>query len=240
MNFSNIGPFHGLQFFTSCSSMCPSHGVQSSRSRLLQCGSPVGSQALPAKLLQCGLLSTAAAPACVLHGLQLPSGHVHLLWRGSSTGCSVDIFSIIDLHGLQRDNLLQHGLLYGLQGNLSLGAWSISSPSFFSSPWCAQGCFSHIFLSLLSLPAAAQHFLPSLRYIVTEVPVIWLRGSAVPCGGSTGTSWNQLCLAQGSPSLLSQRSSLQLPPANTWALTHRTVIYEKIVVQKYFKISFLG
>jgi len=37
--------------------MGPFHGVQSFRNGLLQCGCPRGSQALPANLLQCGLLS---------------------------------------------------------------------------------------------------------------------------------------------------------------------------------------
>ncbi|KAK4810986.1 hypothetical protein QYF61_014458 [Mycteria americana] len=73
MNFSNVGPSHGLQFF---------------RNGLLQCGA--------------------------LHGLQ------------------VDICSTVNLHGLQGDNLLHHGLHHGLQGNLCSGTWSTSSPSFFT------------------------------------------------------------------------------------------------------------
>uniref|UniRef100_A0A663DWR7 Basal body orientation factor 1 n=1 Tax=Aquila chrysaetos chrysaetos TaxID=223781 RepID=A0A663DWR7_AQUCH len=52
MNFSNVSPSHRLQFFTNCSSMGPFHGVQSFRNRLLQRGSPAGSQVLPENLLQ--------------------------------------------------------------------------------------------------------------------------------------------------------------------------------------------
>ena len=59
---------------------------------------------------------------------QLPSGHIHLLWRGVSTGCRVDICSTMDLHGLHGDNLCHHGLHHGLQGNLCSGTWSTSSP----------------------------------------------------------------------------------------------------------------
>jgi len=54
---------------------------------MLQCGSPMRSQALPANLLQHGLLcSQVLAGACSSEGLptgsQLPSG-IHLLWGGS-------------------------------------------------------------------------------------------------------------------------------------------------------------
>jgi len=56
-NFSNLSPSHRLQLFTNCPSMGPSHEVQSFRNRLLQRGSPTGSQALPANLRQHGLLS---------------------------------------------------------------------------------------------------------------------------------------------------------------------------------------
>ena len=44
---SNMSPSHGLQLFTNCPSVGPFHGVQSFRNRLLQRGSPTGSQALP-------------------------------------------------------------------------------------------------------------------------------------------------------------------------------------------------
>ncbi|KAK4806612.1 hypothetical protein QYF61_013867 [Mycteria americana] len=51
---------------------------------------------------------------------------------GSSTGCRRDICSTVDIHGLQGDSLLHHGLHHGLQENLCSAAWSTSSPSFFS------------------------------------------------------------------------------------------------------------
>jgi len=49
--------FPRLQLFTNHPSMGDFHGVQSFRNRLLQRGSPKGSQALPANLLWHGLLS---------------------------------------------------------------------------------------------------------------------------------------------------------------------------------------
>jgi len=64
MECSNMGPSHRLQLFTKHSSVGPFHGVQSFRNRLLWCGSPVGSQALPANLLQHGLLSPQVHRSC--------------------------------------------------------------------------------------------------------------------------------------------------------------------------------
>lgn len=56
MNFHNASPFHGLQLFRSYSNVvAPFHEVQSFKKRLLQCGSPMGSQVL-ANLLQSGLI----------------------------------------------------------------------------------------------------------------------------------------------------------------------------------------
>ena len=48
---------HGRQSSTNCPSMGPFHRVQSFRNRLLQRGSPAGSQVLLANLLRRGLLS---------------------------------------------------------------------------------------------------------------------------------------------------------------------------------------
>ena len=81
-NFSIVSPSHGLQFFTNCSSVGPFHGLQSFKHRLFQCGSPVGSQVLPANLLQRGLLSPQIcrscqepAPARASHGVTASFGH---------------------------------------------------------------------------------------------------------------------------------------------------------------------
>ncbi|KAK4822676.1 hypothetical protein QYF61_019043 [Mycteria americana] len=136
MNFSNVSPSHGLQFFMNCSSMGPFHGVQSFRNRLLQRGSPMGSQVLPVNLLQHGFLSpqvhrpTGPARSLLQHGLpmgsQPPSG-IHLLRQGVLHGLQVDICSTVNLHGPQGDSLPHHGLHYRLQGNLCSGTWSTST-----------------------------------------------------------------------------------------------------------------
>ncbi|KAK4807205.1 hypothetical protein QYF61_024325 [Mycteria americana] len=139
MNFSNVGPSHGLQFFMNYSSMGLFHGVQSFRNRLLQHGSPTGTQVLPANLFQHGLLSLhrSIGPARSLLQRRLPTGSqplsgIHLLWHGVLHGLQVDICSTVNLHGLQGDNLPHHGRHHRLQGNLCSGAWSTSSPSFFT------------------------------------------------------------------------------------------------------------
>jgi len=118
MNFSNMSPSHGLQLFPNCSSVGPFPGVQSFRNRLLQSGSPMGSQALPANLLQ--------------HGVSIgsqPPLDIHLLWHGVLPGLQVHLCFTVDLHGLQGDGLPHHGLLHGLQGNPAPGAPPPPPPS---------------------------------------------------------------------------------------------------------------
>ena len=71
-------------------------------------------------------------------GVGFPRGHSVLRAStcsgvGSSLhGLQVDICSTVELHGLPGDSLPHHGLPHGLQGNLCSGAWSTSSPSFFT------------------------------------------------------------------------------------------------------------
>ncbi|KAK4810966.1 hypothetical protein QYF61_014438 [Mycteria americana] len=129
-------PTHGRQSSMNCSSMGPFHGVQSFRNGLLQRGSPMGPQVLPATLLQHGLLSARVhrfcqepAPAQALHRVTASFGCIHLLRHGVLHGLQVDICSTVDLHGLQGDSLPHQVLHHGLQGNLCSGAWSTSSPS---------------------------------------------------------------------------------------------------------------
>ena len=58
------GSFPRAAVLHNCSSVGPFHGVQSFRHRLLQRGSPTGSQVLPENLLQCGLLSPQIHRSC--------------------------------------------------------------------------------------------------------------------------------------------------------------------------------
>jgi len=102
------GSFPQDALFTNCSSVGPSHGVQSFRNGVHQRGSPTGSQALPANLLQHGLLSfhgaTGPAKSLLQRGLPMglnpPSG-IHLLRCGVFHALQVDICSTTDLHRLQ-------------------------------------------------------------------------------------------------------------------------------------------
>jgi len=139
MSFSNVSPSHRLQFSINCSSVGPSHGAQSFRNRLLQCGSPMGSQVLPANLLWRGLLcprvhGTCQEPASVWapHRVVASFGHPPALVWGPFHGLQVDISSTVDLHRLQQDSLPHHGLHHGLQGTLCSGVSHASSPSFFT------------------------------------------------------------------------------------------------------------
>jgi len=163
MNFSNVSPSHRLQFFTNYPSMGPFHGVQSFRNRLLQRGSPMGSQALPANLLQHGLFSPQVhgtcqepAPAWAPHRLTASFGHIHLLWREVLHRLRVEICSTVDPHGLQGTACLTMVFITGCRG-LCSGVSHASSPLLLHGPWCLQDCFtlSH---SSLSTAASPQSF----------------------------------------------------------------------------------
>jgi len=149
----------------------PSHEVQSFRNRLLQHGSPMGSQVLPANLLQHGLHSLHGATdpvrSLLQHGLpkgsQPPLGHIHLLWNGVLQGLQVDICSTVDLNGLQGDSLSHHDLLHRLQGNICSGIWG-TSPSFCTD---LGVCRAVSLTPLLRLPLHSSFF-PLLKYVFAE------------------------------------------------------------------------
>jgi len=139
-NFSNVSPSHGLQLFLNCPSVGPFHGVQSFRNRLLQRGSPTGSQAPSANLLQRGLLSPwvhrswqKPAAARALRGVTASFRNPPASAWGLFHGLQVDLCSIVDLHGLQGNNLPHHGLHHELQGRAFCSDISgTSSPFFFN------------------------------------------------------------------------------------------------------------
>ena len=140
IKFPSVSPSHGLQLFTNCPSVGPFHRVQFFRNRLLQCGSPTGSQALPANLFQHGLPT----------GSQLPSG-IHLLRHGvPSTGyrwISAPLWTSRDFRGQpaspwSSSQVARDGFLIQQFGHLL--------PPLLHWPWCLQSGFSHI-VSLHSL-----------------------------------------------------------------------------------------
>ena len=104
-----------------------------------------------------------------------PSGNLRLLQ------CRI-------LHGIQVGYLLWSGPVHGMQGNLFCSAWNTSSFSFSELAF-----FYPFFLS------AQCGILPVLIYISPKVSPSWLRGLAVPCGGSVGAIWKWLCLAWSNP-----------------------------------------
>jgi len=184
MNFSNMSPSHRLQLFTNCPSMGPSRGVQSFRNRLLQCGSPTGSQAQPANLLRHGFLSPRVcrswqepAPAQAPHGFSASFRHPPAPLWSPFQGVQVDICSTMDLHGLQGDNLPHHGLHHELQGKtLCSGVSSTSSTSFFTDAGVCRVVSFTSSHSSLSTTISPQFFLPLLKHYPRGATIVadWL------------------------------------------------------------------
>jgi len=101
---------------------------------------PTGSPALPANLLQRGLLSPRVcrswhppAPAWAPHGVTASFRHPPAPAWGPFHGLQVEICSTVDLHGLRGNSLPHHGLHHELQGKTPCSSVSnTSSPSFFT------------------------------------------------------------------------------------------------------------
>ena len=124
MNCFSMDSSHRLQFSMNCPRVGPSHRVPSFRNRVLQRGSPTGPQALPANLLQRGLVSPRGhkswqepAPVQAPHGVTASFGHPPALAWGPPWAVGRDL-----LHRgppwAAGDSLPHHGLLHRLQGNL--------------------------------------------------------------------------------------------------------------------------
>ncbi|XP_063187185.1 uncharacterized protein LOC134513912 [Chroicocephalus ridibundus] len=191
INFSNVGPSHRLQFFMNCSRVDPFHRVESFRKRLLQHGSPTGSQILPANVIQHGLLSPwghrlcwEPAPAGDLHGDTASFKCIYLLRCGVLHRLQVDFCSATNLQDLQGDSLPHHALHHMLQGNLCSGTWSTSPCSFFTDfDVCRVVSLTYSHSSLSSCFSTAVLFL-FLKYVIPEVLATSLIGSALASGGS--------------------------------------------------------
>jgi len=149
----------------------------------------MGSQALPANLLQRGLLSPRVhrswqepAPVRAYRRVTASFRHPPALAWCPFHGLQVEICSTMDLHGLQRHSLPHQGLLHGLQGNLCSGVWSTSCPSFFTDLGVCRVVFltlSHSFLST----AVPQQVFPLLKYLIIEALPPSLTGLALASGG---------------------------------------------------------
>jgi len=180
----------GLLSLCPCSSMGPSHEVQSFRNRLLQGASPMGSQVLPEHLLQHGLLSPRRhrfcqepAPLWAIHGVTASFGHPPAPVWSPPWAAGGDLLHCGPPWAAE-DSLPHCGLLHELQGNLCSSTWSTFSPSFFTDLRAASHFF-HIF-SLLSpgAVAAAQIFFPLLNYVMLEMLPPPLMGSDLASGRS--------------------------------------------------------
>lgn len=115
INFSNMGPSHGLWFFTSCSSVGYLPWGQSFRNCFKV--SPLSGH------------KSCQEPCSSLHRPTGPSrtwSNMGLFHRLQVDLC----FPPADLHALQEDNLPHYALHHGLQENLSSSSWNTSSLSF--------------------------------------------------------------------------------------------------------------
>lgn len=146
-----------------------------------------------------------------LQGLQ--SFRVNLFQCSLPTGCSSFIIltccSVENSMG-SRGRSVPAWSFQGLQVNLGFNIWITSSLSF-SSPVGAGRIVSHTFPPHSSLWVSSV--LPSLTQAFPKMPPSWLQGSDVPCGGSVGPGWNQLCPVWGRPGLSTQRLPCSPLPA---------------------------
>jgi len=159
--------------------MGPSHGVQSFRNRLLQCGS------FPRGHKPCQ--QTCSSMVSSLHGSAGPSWQEPVLVQaphevtasfrhppasvcGPFHGLQVQICSTVDLDGLQGDNLPHHGLQHELQRKTFCSSVSsTSSLSFFTDLGVCRVVSFTLSHSSLSTAVSQQFFFPLLEYVIPEV-----------------------------------------------------------------------
>jgi len=154
--------------------LSPSHRVQVLQEQAAPVWVPHGTQALPANLLQCGLLSfhepKGPARSLLQRGLstgsQLPLG-ICLLRYGVLHRLQVDICSTMDLHGLQGDTCLTMVFITRSKGRLSAPtSRAHSSPSFSTDLGvCRVVSFTSSHSSLLSAILLHFFFFPFLNML---------------------------------------------------------------------------
>jgi len=179
----------------------PSHRLQSFRSRLLQRGSPKGSQALPANLLQHGLLSMGPqvlAGACTRTGSSLLWAHPPaLVWSPPwAAGGYLLPYGPPWAAGAQPDSPWS---LPQAAGEPLLRRLEHLFPLLLHWPWCLQSSYSS-----LQLQNALTHFFSFLKHVIPEALPPPLMG---------------LCLA-----LSSIRSVLE--PAGVGSVRHRRSFWQ--------------
>jgi len=155
-NFSNVSSSHGLLSLTNCSSMGHFHRVQSFRNRMLQCGSAMGPQILPANLHERGLLFPRIHRSCQDPApAQAPHRITASFWHPPAL--------VWDPPRAAGGYLFHHG-----------PPWAVPWPaSLWSSPWAVGQ----------SLLQSLEHLL-LLKYVITEVLPLLLIGLALASGRS--------------------------------------------------------
>jgi len=169
--------------------------VQSFRNRLLQCGSPMGSQALPVNLLQVGLLSPwvrGPGRSLLQHRLHLgsqPPAGIHLLQCVvPSTGCrwiSAPPWSSLGCRGT---TCLTTVFIMNFRGKVSALAPGAPPPPPSSLILVSAELFLSHHFTPLSWLLPFRSFLPFLKYVITEVLPPLLIGSALASGESISES----------------------------------------------------
>ena len=154
-----------------------------------------------------------------LHGLQLPSEHIHQLQCGVFHGLQVDMCSTVDLHGLQGDHLHHHGCLSGAAGESLLWHLEHVVPSFFTDLGVCR-VVSPILTPLSHNCCAA--FFPLLKYVITVAPP-WAQ-----LWPAVGLSWSWLELPlldmRTAPGLVTEAThAVPSPPPNLATQTQDTM-----------------
>ena len=187
-----MSPSCGLQLFTNCLSVGPSHGMQSFRNRLLQCGSPTGSQALPANLIRRGLLSPQVrrswqepAPVWDPHGITASFRHPPALAWGPFHGykwISAPLWTSMDCRGTA---CLTMVFITSCKGRLSAPTFRAPPLSSFFTDLGVCRVVSITSSHSPSLPFLLQrYFLPFLKYVITEALPLSLIVLTLGSGGS--------------------------------------------------------
>lgn len=190
---------------TWCPSTDPLRGVQCFRSRPVLVSRRL--KVLPATSFCLCSSVQAIAPAWTLQGLQIHSGHLHLLQCGVLQGCCAGIFSTMAIHGCRGQELLADFLQW-LQRNFCSSAWNTSCLSFFSY----LGVCSIVPLAFSSLiPLTAVQWLCPFLKIFSHLCHYPSQEAQLCGGGSLGVVWKWLSPTWGVPICFSQRAPLRPP-----------------------------
>lgn len=97
-------------------------------------------------------------------------------------------------------------------------------------------CSHCYFLLFFVPPLPLWHFMSFLKRDFPEMPLSWLRGSAVSCGRPTGASWNVLCLAWGVLTSLQREHLCNSVHVSFWMYFIYCKINETEQINVFFKI----